>query len=119
MEGTHHCIYGGYLGWGREMVLLFGIFSSVLKEAHFCKFNTDLLIVFKMRMRNEVIFQHDLNKYMRFQICKHFFSSVRDRHHLTPKRSQLLLLVLQVLKRQPALTHLTISLQSRRKVDST
>ena len=37
--GIHHDAYSGGLDGGCGVVLLFGIFSSVLKEAHFYKFS--------------------------------------------------------------------------------
>lgn len=37
----YHKAYGGYLDEGCGVIFLFGIFSSVLKEAHFYKFKKD------------------------------------------------------------------------------
>lgn len=58
-EGIHHNIYGGYLGrWAVSGFYWF----SVLKKARFYKFikkknKTPLLILLKVKVRNEGIFQ--------------------------------------------------------------
>ena len=60
-DGIHHNIYGGYFGWWAvRWFLLFGTFFSVLKKACFYKFikkKIKLLILLKVKVRNEGIFQ--------------------------------------------------------------